>query len=188
MAFSRKTLKAMGLTEEQVDSLIDMHTDTIEALKRERDGYKADAERLPEVQRALDDANAKLEAAETDGFKAKYEKEHSDFEAYRAEVTSREANAAKTEAYRTLLRETGLRGDKLIETILGTADLSKIELENGRIKDADGIAANIRTEWADYIGKITETGAKVETPPKAGGSVDLGSLSMEDYIAARRKS
>lgn len=178
----------MGLTEEQVDSLIDMHTDTIDALKKERDGYKADAERLPEVQKELDAANEKLKTAENDGYKAKYEKEHADYEAYKSEVAARRANAAKTEAYRALLKETGLRGEKLIETILGTADLSKIELENGRIKDADGIAANIRTEWADYIGEITETGAKVETPPKAGGNVDLGSLSMEDYIAARRKS
>ena len=35
MALTRKALKAMGLTDEQVDSIIEMHTDTV-------DGWKAD--------------------------------------------------------------------------------------------------------------------------------------------------
>ena len=33
MALSRKSLKAMGLTDEQVDSIIEMHTETVDGLK-----------------------------------------------------------------------------------------------------------------------------------------------------------
>lgn len=44
MALTRKSLKAMGLTDEQVDGVIEAHTETVEALKNQRDTYKADAE------------------------------------------------------------------------------------------------------------------------------------------------
>ena len=33
MALTRKALKAMGLTDEQVDSIVDMHAETVDALK-----------------------------------------------------------------------------------------------------------------------------------------------------------
>ncbi len=54
MALTRKSLKAMGLTDEQIDSVIEMHAETVEALKEQRDTYKADAEKLTEVQAELD--------------------------------------------------------------------------------------------------------------------------------------
>ena len=50
MALTRKALKAMGLTDEQVDSVIEMHTETAEALKQQRDEFKANADKLAGVQ------------------------------------------------------------------------------------------------------------------------------------------
>ena len=55
MALTRKSLKAMGLTDEQVDSIIEMHTETVDGLKADIAKYKGDAEKLPGVQRKLDD-------------------------------------------------------------------------------------------------------------------------------------
>ena len=46
MALTRKALKAMGLTDEQVDSIVEMHVETTDALKEQRDAFKADAEKL----------------------------------------------------------------------------------------------------------------------------------------------
>ena len=51
MALTRKALKAMGLTEEQVDSIIEAHTETVDALKSMVNAYKADAEKLPGVEK-----------------------------------------------------------------------------------------------------------------------------------------
>ena len=36
MAFTRKFLKALGLTEEQVDSVVEAHTETVDGLKSRR--------------------------------------------------------------------------------------------------------------------------------------------------------
>ena len=45
MAITRKLLKGMGLTEEQQDTIIEAHTDTVNGLKADIDRYKADAEK-----------------------------------------------------------------------------------------------------------------------------------------------
>ena len=51
MALTRKSLQGMGLTDEQVDTIIEAHTDTAEGLKADVSKYKTDAEKLPDVQK-----------------------------------------------------------------------------------------------------------------------------------------
>ena len=46
MAFTRKFLSALGIEADKVDQIIDAHTEVTDALKSERDKYKADAEKL----------------------------------------------------------------------------------------------------------------------------------------------
>ena len=96
MALTRKLLKGMGLTDEQVDTIIEAHTDTVDGLKADVTRYKADAEKLPGVQKQLDD----LKAAGDGGYKEKYEKEHSAFEAFKTDITAKESKAAKEKAVR----------------------------------------------------------------------------------------
>ena len=43
MALTRKMLKAMGIEDEKIDQIIEAHTETVDALKVERDQYKEDA-------------------------------------------------------------------------------------------------------------------------------------------------
>ena len=54
MALTRKLLKGMGLTDEQVDTIIEAHTDTVDGLKADVSKYKTDAEKLSDVQKELD--------------------------------------------------------------------------------------------------------------------------------------
>lgn len=53
MALTRKLLKGMGLTEEQMDTIIEAHTDTVDELKTDLARYKADAKSSPEYRRSL---------------------------------------------------------------------------------------------------------------------------------------
>ena len=46
MALTRKMLKDMGLTEEQIDTIIEGHDETVTALKEERDDWKAEYDKL----------------------------------------------------------------------------------------------------------------------------------------------
>lgn len=167
MALTRKLLKGMGLSEEQVDTIIEAHTDTVDGLKADVGKYKADAEKLPGVQRELD----ALKAAGDGGYKEKYEAEHKDFEDFKKTVQAKEARTAKETAYRALLREAGI-SEKRIDAVLKVSDMDAVELEGGKIRDAERLKDAIRQEWADFVVKETAQGAQTANPPvNAGGGV-----------------
>lgn len=184
MALTRKMLKSMGLTDEQVDTIIEAHTETTEGLKTDLKKYEADAKKLPDVQKELDD----LKAAGDGGYKEKYEKEHSDFEKYKADQAAKETRVAKEAAYRDLLKAAGV-SEKRIPAILKVTDLNSVEIEGDKVKDADKITESVKTEWADFIESSNTSGANTSTPPanNPGSDKDLGSLSMEEYIKERTK-
>ena len=105
MSITRKLLKGMGLTDEQVDTIIEAHTDTVDGLKADVSRYKADAGKLADVQKELYD----LKAAGDGGYKSKYEKEHSDFEAFKSNITAKETKAAKEKAVRAFFESKNIQ-------------------------------------------------------------------------------
>ena len=151
--------------DEQVDEIIAAHTETVDALKEQRDQYKADAEKLPEIQKQLDKANADLESAGKDAYKVKYEALKEEYEGYKNEQTAKETRSAKERAYRELLRAAGVT-EKRIDSVIRVSDLDGLELDDkGAIKDADKLTESIKTEWADFIPTTTTQGAQTATPP-----------------------
>ena len=184
MALTRKLLKGMGLTDEQVDTIIEAHTDTVDGLKADIAKYEGDAKKLPGVQKELDD----LKAAGDGGYKEKYEKEKKAFEDFKKEQTDKETKAAKENAYRELLKAAGV-SEKRIPAILKVTDLNSVELDGDKVKDADKLTETVKTDWADFIESSNTSGAHTDTPPanNTGDTKDLGSLSMEDYIKERTK-
>ena len=76
MALSKALLKGMGLTEEQITAIIDGHMDSVKALQ---DEVKDAKQKTEDVQKELDTLREQGDG----GWKEKYEKEHSDFEAYK---------------------------------------------------------------------------------------------------------
>ena len=184
MALTRKLLKGMGLTDEQVDTIIEAHADTVDGLKADIAKYEVDAKKLPGVQKELDD----LKAAGDGGYKEKYEKEKKAFEDFKNEQTAKETKTAKENAYRELLKAAGV-SEKRIPAILKVTDLNSVELEGDKIKDADTLTKAVKADWADFIESSNTNGADTNNPPAndTGDSKDLGSLSMEDYIKERNK-
>ena len=51
MGLTRKLLKGMGISDEQIDTIIEAHAETVDALKEQITVYKADADKLAEVER-----------------------------------------------------------------------------------------------------------------------------------------
>lgn len=161
MALTRRSLKAMGLTEEQVDSIVEMHTETISGLRADVARYKEDAEKLPTVQQELD----ALKNAGDDGYKAKYEAEHSAFEAYKAEQTGKEARAAKEKAVRAYYEGKGIKGANLDIAMRGSgAEIDAVELDGENIKDAAALDALIDGTYAGLV----------STTPSFGWSAPVG--------------
>ena len=167
MALTRKFLSALGIEEAKIDEIISAHADTVNALKEQRDGYKADADKLPAVQKALDDLKASQSGE--DPYKAKYEKKAKEFDDYKKGVEAKELARSKSKAYKQVLKE--LKASH-IDSILkaSQSELEKIELdENGKIKDVDKLKESIKKEWADFIVEEGQQGANTATPPGGNG-------------------
>ena len=169
MSLTRKMLKAMGIEEEKIDQIIEAHTDTVDGLKADLSKYKTDAEKLPDVQKELDDLKAKGD----DGWKEKHDKLKGEFDAYKKDVEAKETKAAKEAAYRAILKDANL-SEKGIEKAVKYADWDKIELgEDGKLKDANDHIKAVREEWAEYVTTTTTTGAKTSNPPANTGGTKL---------------
>ena len=168
MGFSRKMLKAMNIEEDKIEQIIDAHSETVDALKADRDTYKEDAAKLAAVQKELDELKAKGD----DGYKAKYEAEKAAHDALKADIAAKETKKAKTDAYRELLKGANI-DEKRIATILRAEapTIDKIELDaDGKIKNAEQYTESIKSDWADFIVTQSAKGANTATPPAHGGA------------------
>lgn len=176
MSLTRKALVAMAIDAEKIDQIIEMHSETVDALKAEKDSakeearkYKADSDKLAEVEKELNELKAKAE--QPDAYKEKYNTLKKEYDTYKGEVTAKETKAAKTKAYRAMLQEIGV-SDKRIDSVMKVADLSSIELdEDGTIKDVDALKASAKDEWSDFIVSSGKKGAETPTPPSNTGGV-----------------
>jgi UDP-glucose 6-dehydrogenase len=174
MSLTRKYLQGMGLTEEQVDAIIESNEETIKGLKSEIARYKADAEGKEEIQKELDELKAK-QSDDDPSELAKVQKQLSDktaeFDKFKAEVEAKETKAKKETAYRKLLKEAGI-SDKRIDIVV-KASPSEIEAiafdKDGNVKDADKITAGVKDTWAEFVVKQGEKGADVSNPPAGNG-------------------
>ena len=179
MALTRKLLKGMGLTDEQVDTIIEAHSETVDGLKDKARQNEEAAKKLPDVQKELDD----LKAAGDGGYKEKYEKEHRAFEEYKADVSGKELTGKKKAALDALLKESGVQRDSFRSILLKGWDLSKVELDDsGKIKDAETITNTVKTDYADFVATTTTSGTPPITPPTGGKA---GGMTKKEIMAIR---
>ena len=168
MAFTRKFLKNMGLTDEQVDTVIDAHTEVVDALKKERDGYKESVDKLEAVTKERDELKAGGD------YKDKYEKEHKAFEEYKSGVTAKETRAAKEKAVRAYLTSKNITGGNLDIAIRGMgAEIDAAELDGDKIKDTKPLDDLIGGTYKGLVVTSRVTGRETSNPPANNGGSKL---------------
>lgn len=163
MALTRAFLRSMGLEDDKIQAIIEAHSESVTALKDEN---RATSAELAEAQDKL------KKAGESDSeWKTKCEKLQKDFDDYKADEEKQKAIQAKESAYKILLEQAGVSNkhmDKIIR--LNSAELDKMEYENGKLKDEKNILENIKAEWGDFIGTKGTQGVGVGNPPSNGGN------------------
>ena len=184
MALTRRSLKAMGIEDEKIDEIIAAHAETVDALKEQRDNYKAQADELAEVQQKLDEANETIKANGSDEWKVKYDAIKEEYENYKSDIVAKETTRAKQAAYREVLKAAGV-SDKRIDSIIRVSDIDSIELdESGKIKEAEKLTESIKNEWADFIVSTNTKGADTATPPttskKSFSREDIAKMSPDE--------
>lgn len=162
MAMSRAELKKLGLEDAVIDQIIDMHADTVNGLKSERDSQKGEADTtISELRQQIETMQTTMAQAKND-----YDTLKKDFDAYRASAEQQETNRAKEAAYRDLLKSVGIKGDKRLDAILRATQLDKLELgEDGALKNREALEAAAKEDWSEFITTTETRGASTNTPP-----------------------
>ena len=134
-------------TDEIENQLVALHLGVVDPLKDDVTRYKADAEKLPGVQKAFVD--------------------------YKANVDAEKTTAAKEKALSDVLLKIGI-SEKRISSVArlakGDGLLDKLELDDkGAIKDAAALEKSLKTDYGEYITKSSTKGADTSTPPANNG-------------------
>ena len=191
--FDRKALRKIfadaeiEVPKDVLGQICSLHTDSLDGLNDTVKDLKKD---LEEAERERDTYKAKApkEGVETVS-KEDFDKLKKEYDDYKADMDSKEALRAKQTAYRELAKAAELT-DRGIEKAVKYAKWDEIELDkDGKIKEAEKHTEFLKSEWSEHHETTTTKGANTANPPagNGGGDVDLGTLSMEDYIAARSK-
>ena len=155
-----RNILGAACTEEIENRLVALHLGVVDPLKDDLTKYKADAEKLPVVQKQLDD----LKAAGDGGYKEKYEKEHLAFEAFKTDITAKESKAAKEKAVRAYFESKNITGANLDLAMRGCGEeMAALELDGEKIKDTKSLDALVDGTYKGLVSKQTvrfDTGAR----------------------------
>lgn len=176
MSLTHKALSAMGIEPEKIEQILEMHRETL-------DSIKADKDKAVEELKALREDAGKVESLEKELNKLKdvsnkYDDLKKEYDDYKGQVNAKETKEAKTKAYRAMLKEIGI-SDKRLDSVMKVADLNSFKLdEEGNIKDVDELKKSAKDEWSDFIVSEGTKGANTPTPPSNTG----GTKTKEEIL------
>lgn len=178
MALTRKFLSALGIESEKIDQIVEANSESLTGLKEEiaqlkedLKTAKADAEKLPAVEKELNDLKEQ-NAADAKAREGKdYDALKKEFDDYKADIAARDTKAAKEKALREVLKDLNM-SDKGVSLVLKYQNIDGIELEeDGKIKGVADLRKSLKEDWGDYVVKSETKGAETNTPPgDKGGS------------------
>ena len=168
-------------TEEIENRLVALHLGVVDPLKDDLTKYKADAEKLPSVQKELDE----LKAAGDGGYKEKYEKEHSAFETYKSDVKAKESKAAKEKAVRAYFESKNITGANLDLAMRGCGEeMAALVMDGDKIKDTASLDALIDGAYKSLVYTEHVQGANPATPPANPPAKNYTTADIKNMSAA----
>lgn len=185
MAFKRAEIREIlgeAYTDDVATKLVNLHrgvvdplVDELETAKRDVTKYKTEAEKLPGLQKDLDELKK-------DDWKTKYENEKKAHDDYKAQVT-RDAQTAKVKAaYKKLLSEEKI-SEKTLDAVMNATDFSKMKLkDDGSLDGLEDLKKEIGEKWGSFKVIERQRGPKVDNP--SGGSGGGTDSSIRDQIKA----
>lgn len=183
MALKRSSLEAMGLSEQQIQSVIDMHTDTVNALKEKIDAAESGKEASDKLKADYDKLKAdydtiKQTVADNAKYKEQYETTKAEYEKFKTDTETKAAKAAADATFTKWLRENGYT-EKGAAKIVKYGGFTPEFNKDGTIKNADKLSESVSAEWPEYKAKEHVEGAKTETPPANTGG---NTITREDIL------
>ena len=167
----------MGLTDEQVDTIIEAHTDVVDGLKDEINSNKDAVKKLAEVTKERDE----LKAQGDDGYKEKYDKEHSDFEKFKADIVAKETRESKGKAFLSILNLANIKGanaEFVMDSKTAEKMIDELEIKDGKVVNQEDVVKAVTEKWGNYAERKEVINAPVPNPPTNTGGT---SITKEDF-------
>lgn len=164
--------------EEKEQAIMDGHIAVTDGIKDDRDKWKEQAEKVPDLQKQIDSFNG------GEDWKKKYEDEHKAFEDFKKSETAKATENKIRSAYKKLLMDEKI-SEEWADKICRLEDFSKMKLDaEGNLADLDSIRSRVQKEYGGYILTTSTKGAVVETPPKTSGKT----MTREEILAIKDTS
>lgn len=178
MALTRKFLKALNVEDAAIDEIINAHTETVEAVKSERDSYKEQAAKLEPLQKDLDALKEKVKSEYVP--KTDLEKVKKEYNDYKTDVSAKQTRAATEKAVKAYLNSKGITDNIDIAMMSLESRMGDFELEGENLKDTKSLDELIGGKLSKLVTNIEKQGLDVGTPPHGSGN-----SYRNDEIAAR---
>lgn len=167
-------------TDEMENSIIALHLGVVDPLKDDVAKYKADSDKLEEVQKELNTLKAKPPV----DYEEKYNSEHKAFEDYKKEVTDKATKAAKESAVRNYFQSKNITGNNLEIAMRGASEeIGAIELDGEKIKDTAKLDDLIKGTYAGLVVTKGTEGVNTPKPPENNGGTPAGTPSRASILA-----
>ena len=184
MALSRKSLKAMGLTDEQVDSIIEMHTDTVDGLKEKLKAAEAKAADYDDVVKERD----ALKENSGEDVKKKLSDLKKEYADYKKEVENKATAEVKDKASRAYFEGKGITGANLeIAMRAASKEISELQMDGDKIKDTAALDSLVGSTLKGLAVTTGKQGVPSANPPKNSGAKPTKAEIMAIKDAAERQ-
>lgn len=180
----KEILSEAGIPTENIDKattkILDGHTTSLDYLREEINKYKGEAEKLPGVQKELDDLKAIKTGDES--YKEKYESTKKELDDLKAEITRKQTHETKENALISVFKELGIP-DNWHKRVIKGFNFDELALDkDNTLKDVEALKTAIKSEWGDVIKKPVEKGADTSTPPGSSTTNTFKDLSLYDKM------
>lgn len=169
-SLTRKFLASIGIEDDKIDLIVEKHNEVLTEIKDERDKYKEDATRLPDVEKEL--STLKEQVAGKDSYKDKYEALKKEYDDFKTDTEAKATSAKKESAFRHILKDIGIP-EKRIDAVMKVSDVNGIELTEDGIKDEETLKESLKKEWSDFITTTKVEGANSANPPTTAGKTTM---------------
>lgn len=197
MSFTAKQVKAIlsnyGVSLENLDvaaeEICGRHKADLDSIKEERDEYREKMRDFDQMRADLETTRTDLRTAqdalkEAQPYKEKYDKEHADFEAFKTDVSGKEAKAKTDKLFTDWLKAQGY-SDAGTAKIVKYGGFTPEFDEKGTLKDADKLTESVKAEWGEYANSPVKTeGVQTAQPPatKASGMTIKEITQIKDPV------
>ncbi len=163
---TRKFLKALGMEDDaKIDEIITAHTDTLDAIKQERDTLKDESAKLAEA--LAREETLKTRVAELESAGGKAAEVQAAYDAYKAQVEGEKRTAAITAKVREAMRSAGAN-PKALDLLMKAVPLDKFDLDGDTLKDDSKALDALKSQYADFFGTVENKGPDHLDPPSGG--------------------